>query len=124
MSISFYIFSICNLIWWESIWSFNSNQRFFEGILILVILIGFFIQLMRTAEEIYFEKDPYFWLSTGFLIYFTGTLFIFLFEKKFVDYWLASPKEEYIDYHSYIHGIIFIILILHYSVFLWMRKKN
>ena len=124
ISVIFYVFSIINLILWESIWVFNSNQRFLEGVLIFIILISFFIQLMRNAEDVYFERNSYFWLATGFLFYFTGTLFVFLFEKKFIDYYLASPKVDFIDYHGYIHGVLFIILNLHYTVFLWMREKK
>ena len=124
MSFVFYIFSICNLIFLESIWNFNSNQRFVEGVFVLIILIGFFVQLMRDVEDIYFERNSYFWLAAGFLIYFTGTLFVFLFEKKFMDYWIAAPKEEFVDYYGYIHGVIFIILLIHYSIFLWMKEQK
>lgn len=120
----FYSFSIVNLIFWESVWVFNSNQRFVEGIFVFIILFAFFIDLLKNVEDVYFERNSYFWLSTGFLMYFTGTLFVFLFENKFIAYEMASPKEEFIDYHGYIHGIIFIVLLLHYSVFLWMREKN
>jgi hypothetical protein len=124
LSIFYYAFSIINVLNWESIWEFNSNQRFVEAILIFIVLVGFFVQLLRNVEDVYFERNPYFWLSTGYFIYFAGTLFVFLFEKKFTEYAIAMPKEEYIDYHGYIHGVIFILLILHYSMFLWLKEKN
>ncbi len=124
LSIIYYGFSIINVLNWESIWVFNSNQRFVEGILIFIILVGFFVQLLRNVEDVYFERNPYFWLSTGYFIYFAGTLFAFLFEKKFTEYALAMPKEDFIDYHGNIHGVLFILLIIHYSLFLWLKKKN
>lgn len=116
LTIVFFAFSVFNLIYFESLNEFNSNQRYVEGIAILAMCVMYFGELLFVAEYSYLEKNPFFWLASGYLIYFAGTLFLFLFNKNL-------HKQ---DLNSYwiLHGILNIWLNLIYTVTLWIGRRK
>ena len=92
----FYVYSAFNAIFYEAVDLFNSNQRYVEGLMILFFCTGYFISLMRRPVHRYLEKQPMFWLTSGFLIYFAGTLYLFLVSKEL----MAINKLQYWTIHS------------------------
>ena len=110
-SIGFIIFSIINLIYFESFEEFNSNQRYLEGILIFVFCVGYFFKLIKKAEHVFLERHPYFILAASYLFYISGTLFLFLSSKNFMG----------ADLHKYweMHGLMNIWLNLSFVAVFW-----
>lgn len=83
VSIAFFlVFSLFNALFVEHMGDFNSNQRYVEGLLVIFMCVGYFISLLRRPIHRYLERQPMFWLTSGFLIYFAGTLYLFLFSKE------------------------------------------
>jgi len=111
----FAVFSIVNLVLWESLLEFNSNQRYVEGFIIMIICVLFFLQLLRKAEFIKLETYPYFWLTSGFLTYFAGTLIVF--------YLVRRLEDDSADFYWGIHGILNILLNVCYALTLWMGRR-
>ena len=114
-TILFVLFSIINLTYFETFIQFNSNQRYVEGIMVLIFCIGYYTKLLREAENIYLEKHPYFWLTSGYLIYFAGTLFLFLFSRELME----NSDSSYWS----LHGMLNIFLNLIYVITLWLGSK-
>ncbi len=92
----FLIYSLGNAILYEDFGGFNSNQRYVEGLMILVLCIGYYITLLRRPIHRYLEKQPMFWLTSGYLIYFAGTLYLFLFSREL----LAINDFQYWEIHA------------------------
>lgn len=81
----FIVFSILNIGYIEGIEVFNSNQRYVEGLMVILLCVTYFVQLMRRAEHRYLQSLPSFWLNSGFLIYFSGTLFLFMLGRELIE---------------------------------------
>lgn len=112
----FVVFSLCVLFIWEDQWGFNSLQRYAEGLLVFIFISAYFVQLMKRAELIYLERHPYFVLSVGYLMYFAGTLFLFLASRELMKY---APSGYWA-----LHGIFNIWLNLIYTLVLWKGTRN
>lgn len=106
--------SLLNLLYLEDLSTFNSNQRYMEGILVIALFIVYLFQLMSRPKQEYLENHPFFILTVGFLIYFLGTLFLFLFSKE-----ILSQSEN--SYWA-LHGILNIFLNIIYTVVLWKGR--
>lgn len=78
----FLVFSVVNNIYYEPVDGFNTNQRYVEGMLAIILCAGYYISLLRRPVHRYLERQPMFWLASGWLIYFAGTLYLFLFSKE------------------------------------------
>lgn len=115
VALFFGIFSIFNLLYLESILEFNSNQRYVEGFIIMIMCVLFFLNLLRRAEFIKLETYPYFWLTSGFLTYFAGTLIVFYLVKRLED--------DSADFYWGVHGILNILLNVCYAMTLWMGRR-
>lgn len=83
--IGFLIFSVINNLLFESFSDFNTNQRYLEGILVILLTTGYYMSLLKHPIHRYLERQPLFWLASGWLIYFAGTLYLFLFSKELLD---------------------------------------
>ena len=58
------------------------------------VVLYFFYNTMRTNYKIPLYELPSFWFSVGFLVYFSGNFFLFLFSKMMQNY--AGFREQYI----------------------------
>lgn len=107
----FMTYSLVNLVFYEDWSRFNSNQRYVEGLMIIVMCVGYFISLLRRPIHRYLEKQPMFWLTSGFLIYFAGTLYLFLFSKEL----LAINDYQYWEIHAVLNtglNVIYVVAFL------------
>lgn len=114
--VCFYIFSIVNLIKWESIVDFNSNQFAFEAVLIFFYCIGYYSELLQRPIVMHLEKNPEFLLVSGYFIYFSGTFMLFVSSKEL----LLTNNEGY----WILNSILNIILNTTYALVLWLGKKR
>lgn len=109
--IFFLTYSAINACFYEGMDIFNSNQRYVEGLLILTMCVGYYITLMRRPVHRYLEQQPMFWLTSGFLIYFAGTLYLFLFMKEL----MAIDNFDYWEIHSILNiglNVIFVVAFM------------
>ena len=113
----FVVFSILNLLFFEGIEQFNSNQRYFECISVFVYCVGYYLGVLRSSESFFLEREPMFWLTSGYLLYFSGTLFLFLYTKSFMD---VGKELRYWE----LHGILNIWLNVIYSFVLWLGTRK
>ncbi len=56
----------------------------FEHLLLILLALLFFYRLLHTLEASNLFRFPMFWFSTGILIYFSGTLFVYMFSSYIV----------------------------------------
>lgn len=106
--ILFQTISILNLLFFEDITHFNSVQRYFEMLIIYTLLAKFILRAITEEARKPFLKDPAILLTLGFMIYFLGTLFLFIYGNDILsgdlnNYWI-------------VHGVFNIFLNLIFSL--------
>lgn len=114
--IAFLLFSIINLVFWEGLMDFNSNQRYFAAVVILMFCSFYFIQVFVEAKVVRIELEYRFWMSASILIYMAGTLFLFILREEL----LKMIDDDYWD----LNCILNIILNLGLTASLWMGTKK
>jgi len=114
--ILFFLFCIVNVIFFESLNDFNSIPRGFEGLIVICLSIYFFFRLFIADEFIHLMKYPYFWLFSGWLLYFSGTFFLFIYSSK---------NAMGINFtYLIIHSVLNIFLNIVYAYSLWLGNKK
>lgn len=112
----FYVFTFLNTLYLEPLDTFNSNVRWVQGIVTLLYCIYFFYTLFDDANVDDLLKYPFFWMASGMLIYFSGTLFLFIIENN-----RANGEDSYF---VHVHGILNFILNTSYAYTLWLGSKQ
>lgn len=112
--LAFLIFSVFSAFKLESIEIFNSIPRSVAGISIIVFCIIYFYYLFNDNTEVNLLKHPYFWLIGAWLIYFSGTLYLYIFAN------LSDTKYTF----PIIHSVLNIFLNLVYTYVLWLGSKK
>ena len=98
---------------------FNPVQRFAESILVLALVLTYFFKVLRELVVVRLEREPMFWVSVGLLLYFAGSVFIFV-------------SSNYVLHHSRtlsqrlwaVHAGLYIVLYGIYSWALWMKPSR
>ncbi len=111
----FLSFSVISLIRWQGITVFNTFQRMAEYGILMTYFVIFFSSLMNSKRAPFLELHPYFLLTMGLFIYFSGTLLVFLNANHFielgiVDFWM-------------IHGLLNVFLNIIYTIVLWNGSR-
>lgn len=109
------LFCLINPILFQTIWEFNSIPRISLCYIAIVTVIVFFYSTFKADETMDILAYPYFWLYTGWLVYFAGNLFLFTYYDitKIND--LTFP---------YIHSVLNILLNLAYTYALWLGSRK
>lgn len=79
-AIAFYIFAVSLYIYGvdEDQYSFDSLPASVESILIVAYSIFYLFDQMNKPQVMFIYQEPNFWFVVGFIIYFSGTLFLFI----------------------------------------------
>ncbi len=115
LTILFSVLSVISLIYWEGLSRFNTIQRAFEYAILLLYFIMFLSTILRSKAAPLLELHPYFTLTIGFFIYFSGTILLFLNANKFIELDIVN--------YWFIHGVLNIFLNIIYFVVLWTGTK-
>ncbi len=107
-------FTLIDLTFFESLDMLNSIPRVIEGLTMIAVSILFFYKIFVTPEVVDILKYPYFWLFTGWLIYFSGTFFLFVY----------SYKTGMTITYPIIHSVLYIFLNLVYTYVLWLGSRK
>jgi len=99
----------------QGIEHFNSYSRMLSSVFFIVFALTYLRSLFISTPIKYLERDPVFWISTGTLFYFTGTLFVFvafrnanfgLSDKVFTQIWYINSFFNILQ--NVLFGIAFI----------------
>jgi len=110
----FAAFCVFDSLFIESILHFNSIPRGIEGIIIICFCVYFFYHIFTSEETFNLTTYPYFWLFSSWLIYFSGTLILFVYSFQ------AGVNTTF----SIIHSVLNILLNLIFAYTLWLGSKK
>ena len=116
VSAIFTVVSITNLLVYEGFNEFNSVQRYTEVVLMILIGLVYLVELASRFKSHEIKKNPFFWFTVGYVIYFCGTILLFVNQKHFLK---AG------EYHYWIvHGIFNIFLNSMLTFVLWKGSQR
>jgi hypothetical protein len=91
-SLAFYLFAVFNVIGKKSE-GFDSLTASVEDILIIIYSIFFLYEQIKGPAAFFIYQSKSFWIIIAFLIYFSSTLFLFIYGKSFEKnstYWVIN----------------------------------
>ena len=114
----FFSFVVWNGLYLDEFRNFNPHARGLQAVILLPLILSYFYQLLRSLQIPRLEKEPLFWASAGFTIYFSGSLLIFLLS----NYLLEAPETLRALYA--VHSLLNILLNLFLVPALWIRHRK
>ena len=116
--ILFYILAIIDAFIINSIYSSDTLASSTEGIIMIILSVSAFYLIIKKMLYSNIMNEPFFWMNSAYLIYFSGTLFLFL----FLNYLL---KNE-INYYTQLYFINSLLNFVNYtliSIGFWKTRK-
>jgi hypothetical protein len=119
MALGFAIFAIINAFFIQSIFEINTFARGLESILVVFYCILAFYKMLQSLEATNVEKSPQFWINAGFLLYFAGSLFLFILGN------LILTKDIQLSLLSWaIHACLVALMYIFLAVGLWYSPRR
>ena len=99
---------------------FSPVQHFIESLLVLAFVgCYFYREITRQVVIGRLEHEPMFWVSTGLLLYFSSSMFIFLSS----NYVLGLSRQLSVRVWA-IHALLYIFLNILFSIALWQPARQ
>ncbi|AXT62014.1 hypothetical protein D1816_17165 [Aquimarina sp. AD10] len=119
LAIGFTAFAIINMFFFQNIFEFNSNVTTVMGVLVVFFALSYFYKLLKEVRYSALETNPMFWINSGFLIYFSSNLILFFINNNLFK---EASEASYMVWG--LHAIVNIILILFYTIAIWVKPKE
>ncbi len=119
IGVGFTGFAILNTIFFQDLFTFNSNVTTLMGLLVVVFALSYFYALLKEVKYSALETNPMFWINSGFLIYFSSNLILFYMNNS-----LFKEVSEASLILWGLHAIVNIVLTIFYTIALWVRPKK
>ncbi|GEM_PF-1524970 len=103
---------------WE--YNFNSNLTTSASIILIVLALSYFHKLLKEVRYQKLERNSQFWISSGIVMYYSGTLILFLLGNQVND----PEYSYYYELHFAAWGLnSFFNLVLNttYTIALWVN---
>lgn len=118
-SILFTFLAILNTLFFQGIFTFNSNMTTLMGLIIIFYSLCYFYSLLKEIKYSGLESKPMFWINSGFLIYFSSNIILFFLNNNLFE---KSTEASYVVWG--LHAIINMILTIFYTVSVWVKPKK
>jgi hypothetical protein len=123
LGILFTAFTISNSIFFESIYSFNSNALTVQSVLVIILSIStymlFINDIVKSETDIVLVKSLS-WINSGLFIYYSSSLLIFYLG----DFFTKNYSVKLNQYTWTIHTIFLIVMYICFFVGLWKRPRK
>lgn len=116
--ILFATFSIINLLYFQGN-EINSFSLIFMSMLTILYTVYYFYWLIREMPTTQLQRLPMFWVSSGWMIFYAGNLFVFV----FTDY-LVNVMNNNMLLMWTVHNILKVIEVLMIVIALWIDLQN
>ena len=118
LGIGFALFAIGNMLFLQSLFEFNSNVTTASGVMIILLCLISFYELLNAPTYSALYLNPLFWISAGFVLYFSSNLVLFYLSNR-----VNLTAEEGLIIWG-LHSFFNCILILFYTIALWIQPKT
>lgn len=116
--ITFISFALINVLFFQDIFTFNSNVITVSAILYIILSLVYFYSLLNKSTYTPLEKSPVFWINTGILIGFSSNILVYLVSNNVK----LSLNETYTLWGC--HAIVNIVFIIFITIALWIYPER
>ncbi|MCB2377676.1 hypothetical protein LGH70_08795 [Hymenobacter sp. BT635] len=110
LAVGFTLFALADSLYWEGLHQVNSYTHVLQSALLIGLALLYFEQLLNELHVTHLEQDPLFLVSTAVVLYFSGTVLLYVFVNK-----LSAPA----DYasHQVIYTLNAMVNLIQYVLF-------
>ena len=115
--ILFSIFNIVDYFLLRNDATFNSIASGVESILIIIFCLYYFYEQLREANTLLIYTTHHFWIIIGFLIFFSGTFFLYLYSENFLK------VKVFRDQYVIINSVFYLLKNILFSIAMLMKPQ-
>ncbi|MFD1819454.1 hypothetical protein SAMN04515674_102151 [Pseudarcicella hirudinis] len=115
----FLLFAIINGVFIQTVFEFNTYPRSLESLLIVCLSLIAFYKMFQTLEYVRIDRTSVFWINSGFTLYFSGNLFLFVLGNL-----LLSKDQELSRMAWAIHAGLDIFMNIFIAIGLWWSRRE
>jgi len=113
------LFYLVNLIFFQSIFIFNTNSNVVASFILIFLALAYFYKLMHELPSIHVHELPMLWISFAILAYYSGTLFLFLASNYFFRSSNETARMMWI-----LHNLLNITKNILFAIALWHSYRR
>jgi hypothetical protein len=110
--ILFPLICLLNFSFFQSIYSFNTYTRPLEAIIFIGCCFAFFFQGMAYQLDWPWTEQPHNWMVSGLLLYFSSSLFLFLFSNFLASGCSAATNITIWNIHAALVLLMYLLITL------------
>lgn len=116
----FLAFSIFNTAFLQSVTRNNTFARSIEAVIVIMCAVAFFYRMLGETRLNDPARSPYFWINTGFLVYFCGALLLFTLSN-----YIRGPQHQQLRMDVWtLHAFFSILLYIFIAAGLWKHRRT
>lgn len=115
----FFIYSIINYLFLQTPNSFNSNSSYAGALLMLLLAFFYLYKLFHELPVERVQDLPMLWIAFAVLIYFGGTLFLFLFNNYLIANEPGTHRAIWV-----LHNMLNVVKNVFLSIALWKHYRQ
>ena len=119
LAVFFTVVSVLNTLFVQHLTTNNSYAKALEYVLIIGLIITYFYKLSKDISVLHLEQDSFFWFNSGALIYYSGSLFIFLYSNYILKYSVDLGMRLW-----FVHALFFMVYNVCLTISLWMGRRK
>ena len=119
VQILFNILAVLNTLFLQKTSIFNSNLTTSAALVLIACALAYFYKLLKEIKYQKLEKNPLFWINSGVILYYSGSLILFLLGNV-----LAYPSLEVALAAWGLNSFFNLLLNTAYSIALWIRSTK
>ncbi|NEU68155.1 hypothetical protein GK091_14785 [Spirosoma agri] len=112
-------FVVLNTLFFQPLTVFNTYPRGLESLMVIGLAILCFYKMLTELDIKHPETYPIFWINTGFLLYFAGSLILFLLANITIE----QPNQSLSLMSWGLHSCLFVLMHLAISLGLWLSPN-
>ncbi len=120
LMVFFTAFGLVNSLYIQPVTGYHTYALGLECLLIIGLTLMLYYQMLAEMKTDRLHTSPVFWINTGFLVYFAGSLFVFMLQNIL----LAQPNRELGVVAGTIHRVVLLVLHVFISIGLWLSPAR
>jgi hypothetical protein len=117
IGLGFAVLSVLNTAFLQDSTTFNTYARSLEALLVIAFCLSWYYKALVEMKIRKLQQDPVFWINTGFLLYFSGTVLLFASSNYILN--INHALNQYI---WAFHALFSILLYFFITIGLWKAR--
>lgn len=118
IALAFFSIALLDAFVINSIYTSDNLASATEGIVVIIYAVSAFYLIMKKMIYSNILSEPFFWINSAYLIYFSGTLFLFL----FLNYIFKSKPQYFVQIY-FINSVLNLVNYTLITIGFWKARK-